>query len=1483
MHIFRIIISILHHCLPPPSYVLSLPSSRFSQIIEILVQSHFPVSQINMNYPRGNGRSQASPNLQRKQYPAFPSASNSNMMPYPQQGSMPQNGPMPGPQNMPQNGRSSSGSGRAYPSRGPGGHPYANMNQPSNYPPPQGYASHPQSQPHQPYSTPHSHSGSANVSHNSLDMTHRTSVANKIREDCYNKFIKENGHNVREISYLSHLLVKEYSQYSATAPPPNVRDSQLGSVKERIVVLCTKYSGRVLLQKGKYNDHKHQYQIGRTWDLDELKALTKVGNNGLILSLNKDYFWRCDEGEERIDKFAKYLTKTYGSFVGKYPVLNGWTIDDFDLPIVPQKKSYSTVTAVPEQTSYPQPDAQLLKSKSLKRKNLPNPVLPVQPQARQTSQSSFAAANTGQQPLPQLALSSDSQVKPAQRTPQNTNPPIQPSSKNQAQSSFPAQNLTPPMSSSSTFPAPQSPADIYKDMDFTSNGKLPMKPMKVMNRSADVSQTSLPETTHTSREYANQTDSPGSNQPYRNVTPTRSEAELTNDSQSFIFGPEDLNEELPKQRTSQPRLASLEQSKLRKVSEPLESKAALNLQLEERLGKPNISFDTSQNSEFGIEEIDTTDDEVKPPFKNKDITPISESEDDLNDMPQSSHIGGTDMGAIDSSIQEIEDFMDSQLNFTSDKSKGQVDGSRLQLNRSIRAPKPPNEVIVIDSLDPDVLEDRSFSMTGNDSSVMNDFTENETEVEDLKIKDSGTALVPDKDPEIEELLDELQWDMEDDCTTLVKKLTGELNKLKYNNVKELTSLDFSGNSMEMDLKTSLDEVDNLSHIFKKMEINFKTLAPEVNAIETNSKGLQLKAVNKRQLYNDLKSIIDKVSISARDLTGIENFSEFDRIKKLEPLENQILILYNALETIRNDQLSLLEDEEPDQLHSMNALKKYLSSYESVASHFIDHFLQFFKQQFGFKIKQLNSYERIYPKSLFVELNTLTIYSSFTFFVKEVSPSDFNDLKLFVTTKLGELLERLLKTRIKTIKYANSQGPVASPNIPSAARLDGSDGLSLKKTRTLRISSRKDKLIGKLGFSEDDHTKPSSPNLGQAPESNLSNSLTSSNGIEDTKTIIDIINDVKDVSEVLTYFIGQIFHYENNVLDLNDFLNYSPFEKRLYNLEQTSIEHLDEYSNDLVSQMTKIFGNYNNLFIKKIVPVEYNIPVLMIYLNSLVSASQTENHDFFVFNFLKKILDRYKHNWTKFVKAQVDLVNKASITAKSGILPSINSINNFFHLTESTLDKPSRIRGDSEDPIIKSMLSESYKEITEACIHLFVKDDPLLKNTEFDERERNYRNVSILQNVFSILEQLVLFNNERTNRVKSQLESVFKKVQDTYFLKLLNQNIGKIVEFINTFEALDDSNIKAKKYNKKAVKNILSGYSVRELTTRAGEIRRKLEKHFISGNNMFEKDLLDKLWSDMEKQFVNYFNRLDLILTRNYSDIDFHISKGEIHSIFRSLS
>ena len=161
---------------------------------------------------------------------------------------------------------------------------------------------------HSKFTSPGSPVGSSN------SEQQRKLVTDKIISDCYSKTIHQGDRKLNEVSYITHIGIIEYS-HSPSGPHHRIpiRD-QLNTV----FLFYVKTHGKNAVTKGKFQAEKNYYQIGRTWDLSELQSIKRVGLDGLILQLNKTYYWKCDEDERRVWKFARYLCQHYGMFTGRY-------------------------------------------------------------------------------------------------------------------------------------------------------------------------------------------------------------------------------------------------------------------------------------------------------------------------------------------------------------------------------------------------------------------------------------------------------------------------------------------------------------------------------------------------------------------------------------------------------------------------------------------------------------------------------------------------------------------------------------------------------------------------------------------------------------------------------------------------------------------------------------------------------------------------------------------------------------------------------------------------------------------------------------------------------------------------------------------------------------------------------------------------------------------------------------------------------------
>jgi hypothetical protein len=1238
------------------------------------------------------------------------------------------------------------------------------------------------------------------------------------------------GKRMVDTAYQTHVLIQEYSHYPSDPPPPYTPLSQVGTIKNRVLVISVKHSGRVLLQKGKLNEQKNIYQIGRTWDLDELKAIARVASDEILLSLNKEYFWKVSEGAERTVRFLKALLSYYGLLVGRYTQVKGISMAEMNLPHQPRKITYVGFGG-----------------------GVGGGV------SNSSSVNDVGTNNMGRESPLMVPKPSN------QNTPPNAlGAPLQPRQQNQG--------------------------DLYKEFDFTSNGQLPVKPMKVLERG--------------NIQYDNDDDDDELN--FNTQQPDKSvDSELPTED-SFDFGTPDVNDDLNAQPDPIPSRGSrseVQKSDLsntetsEKIHTPLhlrqnsrttglishsrgpsgnfstprtysprkqpdnhslrtdDSKRGSKISLEEQIVEdfsrsiPDRSNPKTKtfSQDFGIEEItdesDVEDDNgsvvrrshgTRLPLKRPNIVDKSKRESMINTDP------------LDTSIQEIENLLDTQ--FSGTRNDAPVPGSH----------DTPRKKSVKQSR----LEQSTGYALEENESMFSKPTES-----GLNIKLSGdlepSAYPIEVDPEVEEVLEEVNWNMTDTGDSLIKKLTKELHGVKGKNVEELLSLDFGDNIVANEFGKSINEVENLSYVFKKIEVDFKLMSSDIDNVEDSSKGLQVEFLNKQKLHATLQSMLEKVSINSDDLNAIANFQDFDRWKVIPQLELNLLELYNALSTIRNDNQDSTEG-----LSSMNALRQYQRTFEDVTHQFITNFNNYIIKQLKALLRQLSdSLENFSTHFMLRELNNFLIYSGITYFVKYVDPTSFRELNQQFNGEISTVLDSLLNVKLQR---AQTSAMSSSPSFNSRLSHSLESGSSLKKSRTLRLS-RKDKLRTIEDVSHN------GVGLERKP-----------NEIEDPMVVNNFADEAKDLISAVQYFVVTFFHYDSNTLDFELYIEENPFEDRRKLIDTVPSLEIDElnigksYStNDLINNMTMMFGNFINLFMKKVNPVEYRIPQVLIHIEDLHNKTQNQraNQEFLVFNFLKRAIDKYKSNWNKFIATNVESINKSLIVANSGILSSIRNINQVVLATERATS--SRI---SQETDVPQMIDESYKQITEALIHLFMRDDPLLKNREFDDKERVHRNVSILQNLFYLIDLFKSVNSPSTLRICSKLEPVFNKVRDIYFQRLINKSIGKLVEFINNYETLEEMNGgKTKKFNKKHVKSLLVGYTQKDITQKVQEMHKKLEKHFITGEDMFERDMLNKLWLDMEAAYNRYLQKLNVILRKEFgNEIEYSISKQEIHGIFRSV-
>lgn len=133
-----------------------------------------------------------------------------------------------------------------------------------------------------------------------------------IRERIIRTLFSEKDENGTAIeSYITHVKIFEDAQYPSH-PPPDLSATE--NLKERYILLSVKKNGRVRMHKSRGNDNG-TFQIGKTWNLDDLQKVQDTDRRGLIVTMMKPYYWTMESAKDKY-MFVSALTKVYKKYTG---------------------------------------------------------------------------------------------------------------------------------------------------------------------------------------------------------------------------------------------------------------------------------------------------------------------------------------------------------------------------------------------------------------------------------------------------------------------------------------------------------------------------------------------------------------------------------------------------------------------------------------------------------------------------------------------------------------------------------------------------------------------------------------------------------------------------------------------------------------------------------------------------------------------------------------------------------------------------------------------------------------------------------------------------------------------------------------------------------------------------------------------------------------------------------------------------------------
>ena len=841
---------------------------------------------------------------------------------------------------------------------------------------------------------------------NSMDLARQFEVdMRKIRHDLFqNRDIEE---------YISHVPIVEDSRSPSSRPPPN---SPLSNKKERYLILSKKSSGRMMLHKAKVSS-TNIFQIGRSWDFDELKSieLDDQIQTGLIFKLGKLYYWEVHTPKERriwtrtvIEQYMRYNN-------GKIPELINCSIEYFHLEEVYEsfQKDSNSKNKKPVHVFNGN-----TRMNNVPQLNMKQPSQPNNPMATdRTVQKSFT--NPQRSPTksdsPDITTFRQSLGSPSPITgPTFGSKSVTPAASAALNSTAAALTggaiASSALASTGAALAGAANAKNIASSESDNKARLDAERKKYDEDKIKEEEEKKAEALKARRELA---------------LKKRAEDELQRRRQEYEEHAKKQKlleeEEIRKKQLEEQRLANL---KKQEEEEKRKQEEAELLRQQEQLELERQQLLKEQQKQ---KEAELLAQHVIPP-QIAGIAKRGAPSAALSETPSQMSFEYGDETKFQTMNQSFESAVSSDLDsYTKGyASNGEEETAPLSLNLPkpraketiVEQSKPLNAPTITTTLESDdEINNYRNTLTNNNllSSELDQLLTPKDHLNALEVESDGISGRPharsrafsrvseikDDDIDFLEIFEEIGYDpVNDDSSTIEAKILKELDKLQYSKIKTLTETTNVTSALRTTISNAFKSCDHIDPILSLFGIELSTFKDDVDFIEEQGQGLQVEATNEKLLMNELNEIVHSVEIPDLKLQKIISPDIKFGYQNSE-LEKTLYELYNALLKIsdQNDD-SKEENASTDnyQISKMKALQEKKHTFEGAKNKFITNLKKSSSKLFesvslslSSKLAQTNyaNFDNEFLKTAFLEKSSyLLTISGLILFVKNTSVEDY---------------------------------------------------------------------------------------------------------------------------------------------------------------------------------------------------------------------------------------------------------------------------------------------------------------------------------------------------------------------------------------------------------------------------------------------------------------------------------------------------------------
>ncbi|CZT40930.1 related to SEC3-component of exocyst complex [Rhynchosporium secalis] len=740
----------------------------------------------------------------------------------------------------------------------------------------------------------------------------------------------------------------------------------------------------------------------------------------------------------------------------------------------------------------------------------------------------------------------------------------------------------------------------------------------------------------------------------------------------------------------------------------------------------------------------------------------------------------------------------------------------------------------------------------------------------------------------------------------------ELNKVQAGGwLSRLEEEDDRIEAIKLGLDKCIEECDELDGLFTLYLVELSTLNEDVAYIEAQSQGLQVQTANQRLLQTELKSLLDTISISGEQLSGLREAS-LESPRGLEQIENSLVMLFKAMLTIdpslsttvsRNSEDGNFHSGKPEgygnsEIGSMRVLQEKKDVYKTEIAMFLRRLKPFLQVKFGAAVDETrkalerekgSNLSRSAGKAKLDSRNhdlardLLWRYSPLMLFSREVDRLEWEELMRMYEMVCRPLYQDEFRDAVFAWKRIarkpigdegdilfTSQIEKQTEGIATTARK-----LTVKRSQTLAKSLR----------------SPTGDNVGKT-------SVDKSDGrLQPYEVFAGVLEETIPIMSMEQNFVVEFFHVTS--LEQSDFPDAvaasPPDSRRGGDLRRPRVMDPDRDLAKLVVQsMEEVFAFYAN-DMQALVdwtlqsdPLQ-GVGIIASIERKLVSFEESSQE--YLSRTLQKLHVKLLGMFNKFLDEQIRAIEdtKVKIKKRKGVIAFIRIFPSFSLVLETMLST-------SHDLDIRQTVNHAYGRINKTMfesLKVIARENPGAQVAGADPEDKEALNYQVLliENMNHYLEEVDARANPVLEDWKQNAGREMNEHMGLYLGAVIRRPLGKLLDFLESTESLmlsrqpgePASKISSMpSHSKSTFRKVLAGYDSKEIRKGIDALKKRVEKHFGDADEPgLSRGLVVKVIQNCEKFYERVEDRILTVSRDVYEgDVIAEWTRADVSGAFR---